>query len=47
MEVAELSPEETQKLRDAVKPLIEKFTAQIGADTVTQLFKELDTVRGK
>ncbi|MBB2833364.1 UNVERIFIED_ORG: tripartite ATP-independent transporter DctP family solute receptor [Rhizobium esperanzae] len=47
MEVAELSPEETQKLRDAVKPLIDKFTAEIGAETVTQLFKELDTVRGK
>ncbi|ARO33015.1 TRAP dicarboxylate transporter substrate-binding protein DctP subunit (plasmid) [Rhizobium sp. NXC14] len=47
MEVTELSPEETQKLRDAVKPLIDKFTAEIGVDTVTQLFKELDAVRGK
>jgi tripartite ATP-independent transporter DctP family solute receptor len=47
MEVSELSPEETQKLRDAVKPLVDKFAAQIGAETVTQLFKELDTVRGK
>ncbi|RUM18234.1 TRAP transporter substrate-binding protein [Rhizobium phaseoli] len=47
MEVAELNPEETQKLRDAVKPLIDKFAGQIGAETVTQLFKELDTVRGK
>lgn len=47
MEVNELSPEETQKLRDAVKPLIDKFAAEIGPDTVTALFKELETIRGK
>lgn len=47
MEVSELSPEETQKLRDAVKPLIDKFSAEIGADTVAALFKELDAARGK
>lgn len=47
MEVSELSPEETQKLRDAVKPLIEKFGAEIGPDTVAALFKELETIRGK
>ena len=47
MEVNELSPEETQKLRDAVKPLIDKFGAEIGPDTVSALFKELDTIRGK
>lgn len=45
MEVTELSPEELQKLRDAVKPLIEKFTPDIGQDTVTLLFKELETAR--
>ncbi len=46
MEVNELSPEETQKLRDAVKPLIEKFSAEIGPETVSALFKELETMRG-
>jgi tripartite ATP-independent transporter DctP family solute receptor len=46
MEVNELSPEETQKLRDAVKPLIEKFSAEIGPETVSALFKELETIRG-
>lgn len=46
MQVDELSPEETQKLRDAVKPLIDKFSAEIGPDTVAALFKELQTVRG-
>ena len=35
-----------QKLRDAVKPLIDKFSAEIGPDTVAALFKELQTVRG-
>lgn len=47
MEVNELSPEETQKLRDAVKPLIDKFAAEIGPETVAALFKELETIRGK
>jgi tripartite ATP-independent transporter DctP family solute receptor len=47
MEVSELSAEETQKLRDAVKPVIDKFTTEIGADTVGALFKELDTVRAQ
>lgn len=47
MEVSELSPEETQKLRDAVKPLIDKFSADIGPETVAELFKELDAARGK
>ena len=47
MEVSELSPEETQKLRDAVKPMIEKFSADIGQETVEALFKEIGTVRGQ
>ncbi len=47
MEVSELSPEETQKLRDAVKPMIEKFSADIGQETVDALFKEIGTARGQ
>lgn len=47
MEISELSPEETQKLRDAVKPMIEKFSADIGQDTVEALFKEIGTARGQ
>jgi TRAP-type transport system periplasmic protein len=47
MEVNELSPEETQKLREAVKPLIDKFSAEIGPETVAALFKELETIRGQ
>ncbi|HEV7307819.1 TRAP transporter substrate-binding protein [Ensifer sp.] len=46
MQVDELSAEETQKFREAVKPMIEKFTAEIGSDTVNSLFKELNAVRG-
>ncbi|RVK48679.1 TRAP transporter substrate-binding protein [Sinorhizobium meliloti] len=45
MEVSELSPEETQKLRAAVKPMIEKFSADIGQETVEALFKEIGTAR--
>lgn len=47
MEVNELSPEETQRLRDAVKPMIEKFSADIGQETVQALFKEIGAVRGQ
>ncbi|OAP36613.1 ABC transporter substrate-binding protein [Sinorhizobium glycinis] len=47
MEVSELSPEETQKLRDAVKPVIEKFSAEIGTETVQALFKEIGAARGQ
>ena len=47
MQVDELRAAETQKLRDAVKPLIDKFSADIGADTVSLLFKELEAVRKK
>ena len=47
MEVSELSPEETQKLRDAVKPVIEKFKAEIGTETVEALFKEIGAARGQ
>ena len=46
MQVTELTPEETARLRDAVKPIIEKFTAEIGAETVDELFAELKKVRG-
>ncbi|TCL71793.1 TRAP transporter substrate-binding protein [Rhizobium sp. BK251] len=45
MQVDELSPEETQKLREAVKPMIDKFSAEIGKETVTELFQQLDAVR--
>ncbi|WP_046117292.1 TRAP transporter substrate-binding protein [Ensifer aridi] len=47
MEVSELSPEETQKLREAVKPMIEKFSGDIGEETVQALFKEISAVRGQ
>ncbi|PDT82556.1 TRAP transporter substrate-binding protein [Sinorhizobium sp. BJ1] len=47
MEISELSPEETQKLRDAVKPVIEKFSAEIGTETVQALFKEIAAARGQ
>jgi tripartite ATP-independent transporter DctP family solute receptor len=47
MEVTELAPEETEKLRAAVKPMIEKFSAEIGSETVSALFKELEAARGK
>lgn len=45
MEVGELPSEELQKLRDAVKPLVAQFTPDIGEDTVSLLYKELEAAR--
>ncbi|WP_117190414.1 TRAP transporter substrate-binding protein [Rhizobium terrae] len=47
MQVGELSAAETQKLRDAVKPIIDKASTDIGAETVSLLFKELEAARKK
>ena len=45
MQVTEFSPAEVAKFRDKVKPVIEKHTATVGADTVAQLQAELAKAR--
>ncbi|WP_066342420.1 TRAP transporter substrate-binding protein [Azohydromonas lata] len=45
MQVTELPPAEIAKLRDKVKPVIEKQTAIVGADTVAALQSELAKLR--
>jgi TRAP-type transport system periplasmic protein len=47
MEVSELPPAELAKIRDKVKPVVDKYTADVGADLVKQLYAEIDKVRGK
>lgn len=47
MEVNELSPEELAKMREKAKPVIEKYTADVGADLVAEVEAELAKVRGK
>ena len=45
MQVTELSPAELQRMRDKVKPVIEKHTAAVGADMVKQVQAEIAKVR--
>ena len=47
MEVVELPPEEIAKLREKAKPVIEKYTAEVGPDLVAELYAEVAKVRGK
>ncbi|MDM0075828.1 TRAP transporter substrate-binding protein [Variovorax sp. J2P1-59] len=45
MTVTELPPAEMAKLRDKVKPVIEKYTASVGEGTVKELMAEIAKVR--
>ena len=43
--VNEVSPEERARMRDKVKPVIEKYTAVVGPDLVKQAYAEIERVR--
>lgn len=45
MTVTELSPAEMARLREKVKPVVEKYTASVGEDTVKELRAEISKVR--
>jgi len=45
MQVTEFSPAEMQRIRDKVKPVIDKHTAAVGADVVKQVQAEIAKVR--
>lgn len=45
MEVNELSPEETARLREKVRPVVEKFTKEVGEETVADVSSELTKLR--
>jgi len=45
MTVTELPPAEMAKLRDKVKPVIDKYTATVGEATVKELYAEIAKVR--
>lgn len=46
MQVTEFSPEELQRMRNVVKPVVHKYSAQIGDATVKEVFAEIAKVRG-
>ena len=47
MEVNELSPEELAKMQEKAKPVLEKYTADVGPDLVAEVYAEVAKVRGK
>jgi len=47
MQVNEIPPAELAKIRTKVKPVVDKYSAEVGPDLVKQLYAEIDKVRGK
>jgi len=47
MEYTELSPTALAKVRTKLKPVIDKFSANVGPDFAKQVYAEIDKVRGK
>jgi TRAP-type C4-dicarboxylate transport system substrate-binding protein len=47
MEVSELPPEELAKLKEKAKPVIEKFTADVGPEFVAEVYAAVEQVRAK
>lgn len=45
MQVTEIAPAELQRMRDKVKPVVEKYSASVGADTVKVLYAEIAKIR--
>ncbi|NML26696.1 TRAP transporter substrate-binding protein [Zoogloea dura] len=45
MQVTEIAPAELQRMRDKVKPVVEKYSASVGAETVKTLYAEIAKVR--
>lgn len=46
MQVTEFSPAELQRLRDKVKPVVDKYSAQVGEATVKEVNAEIAKARG-
>ncbi len=46
MQVTEIAPAEVQRLRDKVKPVVDKYSASIGPDAVKSLYAEIAKARG-
>ena len=47
MQVNGLTPDQVTQLRDAVKPVVDKFAAEIGPEVMQQTAAELSTLRAK
>ena len=47
MEVSELAPEELAKMKEKAKPVIEKFTADVGPEFVAEVYAAVEQARVK
>jgi TRAP-type transport system periplasmic protein len=47
MQINDVSPAETARMRDKVKPVVDKYTAQIGEPLVKEFFAELEKARAQ
>jgi tripartite ATP-independent transporter DctP family solute receptor len=47
MEYTELPPAEVAKVRTKLKPVIDKYSANVGSDFAKQVYTEIDKVRGR
>jgi tripartite ATP-independent transporter DctP family solute receptor len=45
MKVNELSPQEIARMRDKVKPVVDKYAAQVGEPLVKEMYAEIDKAR--
>ena len=45
--MSELSPAETEKLRDRMRPVVAKYSVAVGQETMQSLQAELTKVRSK
>jgi TRAP-type C4-dicarboxylate transport system substrate-binding protein len=45
MQVSEFSPGELEKMREKVKPVVQKYSAQVGEETVKEVYAEISKVR--
>jgi TRAP-type C4-dicarboxylate transport system substrate-binding protein len=47
MVVHELPPDEVAKLREKAKPIVQKYTKDLGEEFVTELYAEIEKVRAR
>ncbi|MBP1931367.1 TRAP transporter substrate-binding protein [Ammoniphilus resinae] len=45
MQVNEVSPEEKARIQEAIKPVIDKYSKELGEDLVKQMFEEVEKLR--
>ncbi len=47
MQINDLAPEEIARMRERVKPVIDKYAPQVGEALVKQFYEELEKARGR